>query len=660
MASAQSVRVKTYQGTNSSPTSSTTVSSGDDIPITVDYQISRICIFTDGGGDSANIGEVKIVHTGGTARSSELQVILMDRPANLGFPDATTNLSPVATNWEGITFDTGVNTWGTVSGSISGDLTNVITANKIVRIEIGDEVTAAVTATATGTAIEYIEVGKSTSAGTITATNGNIDKVNTTLSGSTIEGGISATSGSIGIVTAAGSISISSGGIQARDGITSITAKNITCDIAANANSGDGILYAGVHVTDGNLSGSIAAAAIYDGSNDPDGNIVVDGDFDATITVDGDMYGIVKVFGECVSGSSIWIGGRLIDGIDVYGDITSVTVVGDIDHNFGGSATPPHIVSETGFIDSITLGNVVYVSSEDMGGYFTAATGIGSFSAAEFAGLIEMTGGGKVPLGSLHITGDMEWEINAVLEGDGFIDGYCTGNLYLGKIEDGILLRLNGAFTGNMEIGNPTGEGLEGQVVMADSWTTGQLLVRDGDSLLQDITPDYTIPSGSLGGGAVGEYPYTIHTYDSSPVNGDTACMESLTRTWSTAPYERETIVLSHKGKVFDSLPSTGSIPLVVLRQPLSCPYGQPCPGSATDISSSCTVAVGQGTNGREVWICMTPANSSTPVSFGSPYRFTITPRVDGGTTDLRSDQTGLGTAPNVYSYTYVIDTLCD
>ena len=106
-ASAQSVRINTYQGTNSTPTSSTTVSSGLAIGISVDYQISRVCIFTDGGGSSANIGAVSVTHTGGTARSSELQVILMDRPANLSFPGEAVDLSPVATNCAGISFDSG-------------------------------------------------------------------------------------------------------------------------------------------------------------------------------------------------------------------------------------------------------------------------------------------------------------------------------------------------------------------------------------------------------------------------------------------------------------------------------------------------------------------------------------------------------------------------
>lgn len=38
------VRINTYQGNSSSTTSSTTVSSGTSIPISVDHQISRICI----------------------------------------------------------------------------------------------------------------------------------------------------------------------------------------------------------------------------------------------------------------------------------------------------------------------------------------------------------------------------------------------------------------------------------------------------------------------------------------------------------------------------------------------------------------------------------------------------------------------------------------
>jgi hypothetical protein len=94
----QSVRVNTYQGTSSSTFSSTTVPTGDPINVSADYQISRICIFTDGGGSAADIGPITITHAGGVGRSGDLQVILMDRPGNFSFPSALTNLDPVGTD----------------------------------------------------------------------------------------------------------------------------------------------------------------------------------------------------------------------------------------------------------------------------------------------------------------------------------------------------------------------------------------------------------------------------------------------------------------------------------------------------------------------------------------------------------------------------------
>jgi hypothetical protein len=268
--------------------------------------------------------------------------------------------------------------------------------------------------------------------------------------------------------------------------------------------------------------------------------------------------------------------------------------------------------------------------------------------------------------------GDFEVGVDAVLGGDvyGFgtfvVGGDFDPQFHISRVSNSTILRIGGNLLSTLSIDGD--DYLEGQVIFnannveGHGWSSSSYIILGpvSESITLTPRPHYNQVSSSLGGGAVGNVPYNIHASECSPVNGDTACMEAHTEIWDTAPYERETIVLSHYGKVFDSLPSSGSIPLVVMRQPLSCPYGQPCPGDATEVSSSCTVAVGQGTNGREVWICMTPANSSTPVSFGSPYRFTITPRADGGTTDLRSDQTGLGTAPNVYSYTYMIDTLCD
>jgi hypothetical protein len=136
------------------------------------------------------------------------------------------------------------------------------------------------------------------------------------------------------------------------------------------------------------------------------------------------------------------------------------------------------------------------------------------------------------------------------------------------------------------------------------------------------------------------------------PQDGTLVC-ELTTRLWpiTGGTQERETLVVSHFGKVGDSSPG-GDFPYVVLRQSMLCAMPN-CPPPVTDISSGCTVLTGQGVNGREVWICRTPDGNGNPVTFGDLYSYTLTPRTESGVTDLRSMDTFVTPAPNVYSYVY-------
>lgn len=48
-----------------------------------------------------------------------------------------------------------------------------------------------------------------------------------------------------------------------------------------------------------------------------------------------------------------------------------------------------------------------------------------------------------------------------------------------------------------------------------------------------------------------------------------------------------------------------------------------------------------------------------SPVAFEDAYSYRVSPRASGGMTMLRSDGTGLLTAPNVDPYTYEFTVLC-
>lgn len=573
------------------------------------------------------------------------------------------------------------------------------------RIEARRDIKAAITATAVDPSSAYamgpVWAGRSiTSAGSVvaSATPGGgqttqIYDVRTgivTTSGCTLAGPITCLNGSIGDIIAAGSIAISSGGIQARDGIDYIEAVDIDADIRANANSGSGDL-GGLLVTSGDLAGSLRCQDLTTGNFSSDG-LLCYGEVLASLEFDGSL--LVPIVAAGFGGTSeVIIHGDLLAYIAASdGSIHSIEIDGDMrafvqaDENIDSIHVSGSIIAD---YDSQliriqatngTLGELIvdgdildYNLIDPPQGSFIAALEIGNIEAHHVEWIIRGSGDyDYVHLDHFHATGSASayagegashgWRIYDFE--DFRVDGGATGLFRFRTIPLGTVAQFEGELAGNVYIDHATG--LDGQIALncgddSVGWVASvHVRAANNTDYITLSTATSSTPSADLGGGSVGLVRFNLHNYDCRPINGDTTCMEAHTETWATQPYERETIVLSHRGKVFDSLPSTGPIPVVVMRQSLSCPYGDPCPGGATNVSSSCTVATGMGTNGREVWICMTPANSSTPVSFGSPYRFTITPLVDGGTTDLRSDQTGLGTAPNVYSYTYVIDTLCD
>jgi hypothetical protein len=185
----------------------------------------------------------------------------------------------------------------------------------------------------------------------------------------------------------------------------------------------------------------------------------------------------------------------------------------------------------------------------------------------------------------------------------------------------------------------------------------------DGDVEVDATTisgPYYAHTHTSLGGGAIGLVPFNVNDVDCEPENDSTVC-EVGTRDWDLSSGEdiRETLVIRHYGPVFEV---GGALPVVVESVDLACPIPGNCP-TWQDISSSCDVLVAPDAAGREVWVSLTPTGSpATPIPFAQVYSYRVTPRTYNDCvtrTYLRSDGTGLSTAPNVYSYTYGFTVMC-
>jgi hypothetical protein len=667
-ASAQSVRINTYQGTNSSPTSSTTASSGSNISISIDHQISRICIFTDGGGSSANVGNVSVYHTGGVARSSELQVILMDLPASSGFPGENDNLSPVATNWAGINFDSGTASYATVSGSISGNLTGPISANKIVRIEVGGQASAAIGASTAGTAIGWIELGTSTSAGTISAPAGDIDTILGTSSAGVLSGAISADSGHITLIDASGGISISgSTGIRARDGIDSIQAdyndgtdhwKDV--DAVINTSYGASSTDHGLTLLQcGNLAGSVDADNLL---LDSSSGIHVHGDLTAPINFGYDVRSDIIIDGDASEPAEIDIGGDLKASVEVNGgDLGKLWVGGSISAateatiylnceytiyhlNVGGNIAPTEF-------HQLQI-NTLRISDLTVGGYM----------ACDMAG--------PTSLGNAVIQGDMvgNFVIDSfdLLQIGGLLDTLRSGDTMTVSSFPSTALMIVGDSIVSDYVINVLST-IDGQVVVnaldgTGEWgSSGTFTYYNGGAVGFSPIPYYDNTT-DVGDGAVGQVPYHLHDDLCEPPNGTDGVCTMPTRDWPVTggTQTRQTIVLPFYGPVYDHETGDSHEPVKVEWQDMTCSGS--CPPSWYCITSECLVLVAPSGHPREVWVCLKPSDDgSTPTVFSQFYNYKVTPRAVGDplVTDLRCSDTLAAEPPNVQNFTYEFSLYC-
>lgn len=315
---ADEVTVQVWDG-GSSPRTSVTFDSDEVINATNGLPTilstdTRVNIYTSGG--NYNIGRITFV---ANSRTSDLEVFL----GTGAFPSQVP-LTSVAVDWAGIAaLPTNLVDKVKLAGAISGDLTNSLSVKQVFRLQVGDQVQAAVTATGTGTAIDRLFFASSTSSGTISASNGDIFEVRSSSTTTATAGAITAPNGSVVTVIATGAIAITaSPGIGAKRGITSVQAASINADIVANAYSGDGDL--GYISCDDNFAGTIRSYQLV-GADPMTGDALhVAGDFTGTLDVQM-LNGLINITGSVTPGSGLFFD-QLCGLLHVAGDLPLLSI----------------------------------------------------------------------------------------------------------------------------------------------------------------------------------------------------------------------------------------------------------------------------------------------------------------------------------------------
>ncbi len=161
--------------------------------------------------------------------------------------------------------------------------------------------------------------------------------------------------------------------------------------------------------------------------------------------------------------------------------------------------------------------------------------------------------------GFLQIAGDLDADINVfefIDNGNGASPEIQVG----GSFMPGRTISMGSSLMPDAEISVGQAGGLGGQVVVNNFGGAGvwQGTVRVGGSLLVP-TPNYNATSATIGGGAVGLVPFTVHSSDSFPTGGQILVE-------ATAPTLANPLLVRHYGPVFFN---TGEIPIVIERTPI-------------------------------------------------------------------------------------------
>lgn len=341
---AADIRIDIWEGATLADTVYVQPDASESIDVTA--ATSRVCIYTvPESGLPANLGALEVNHSGG-ARTSDLEIALLNRAGNLPLPQSDQPLSSGLYDWEGITFTNGLEEWVVFTGEIAGNLTGGIGVKKVIRLGMGGQLAAPITATLSGsTAIEYVIVGHSTTLGTITATGGDIDFVEASEEGISIAGSIRADNGFIYSVEAEGSISISSStGIRAKSGIGRVRAESIAAKITAN-HGGSGSI-ASIETFGGGFTGELSASNIKPLLGPGDVEVIpalfyIDGDLNADVLISNAVDVDVEVIGSIPPRTDTPAAGYV--GMYNFGakSVKKFIVVGDAVFRMYESATSP-------------------------------------------------------------------------------------------------------------------------------------------------------------------------------------------------------------------------------------------------------------------------------------------------------------------------------
>lgn len=230
-------------------------------------------------------------------------------------------------------------------------------------------------------------------------------------------------------------------------------------------------------------------------------------------------------------------------------------------------------------------------------------------------------------------------------------------------------------------------EGHPGQVVVnagntTGAWSVGARWVNSEEETLFQLSPTPTAQpnqapyyerlSADLGGGAIGLVPYHLHREDCTPAHAPSGSCDFTfaSKTWpsSHGGEERETIVLIHRGTVFDGEDGPGpddpaTNPLVIERKSILLCFPTPCPGEDptwTDRSDLYDVYVPPGLS-REVWVSL-KLDEGEPQAISVTHQYRISLRAMGETTQLRSGMTFLDdeNAPGIGGYPYEFNPMCE
>jgi len=348
------------------------------------------------------------------------------------------------------------------------------------------------------------------------------------------------------------------------------------------------------------------------------------------MNIGGDVTGGINLLERSGGGASTLIAGLVAGSIlgDViveHGEIIQLGVGGTL----GQPASPIQVRTFAGISNLQTSAIYADINTRANGGY--GAIGYLRTTSGPFVGSLDTLRIEEVFSGDpgfLQVAGDLDADVNVfefVDNGNGAGPEIQVG----GRFAPGRTLAIASSLVTGAEISIGQVAGLEGQIVINNFGGSGQWQgnVRVGGTLVSPV-PAYNATSQTLGGGAIGLVPFTLHASDSFPAAGQILVE-------STAPTQANPIIVRHYGPVFFN---AGETPIVIERTPVGDSAGW------TDITSCFLV-------GREAVASPSPnVVAAFPLSsLTGGYTYRVRP-VRSGNAALRCD-TPVPTPPVVADY---------